>query len=141
MRQTGDSLICAYDNNKLLALNNVHVGNLINSAFSLKFITALINSNLLNFYYKSLSLETGRAMAQTDIETIEDLPIKKASLDNQKTINIIVDKIQDLTLNDDYLTNQVKQNQVNEYKNEVDQLVYKLYNLSEEEINLIENNS
>jgi hypothetical protein len=75
LRQTGDKLICAIDNNGFLCLNNLHVGNLKDKKFKLEYLVILLNSQLLNFYYQSISLETGRTMAQTDIETIEQLPI------------------------------------------------------------------
>jgi hypothetical protein len=140
MRQTGDSLICAYDKDGLLALNNVHIGNLIDANYSLKYITAIINSRLLNFYYKTISLETGRVMAQTDIETIEALPIKKIAKDYDQSAFInIVDKILAITKDDDYLENEKKQAKVKEYERQIDQLVYKLYGLTEEEIKIVEN--
>jgi len=75
LRQTGDSLVAAFDDANLLCLNNVHVGNLKDRRFNLHCIAALINSKLLNRFYRLISLESGRVLAQTDIETIELLPI------------------------------------------------------------------
>jgi len=138
VRQTGDSLVCAYDNSKLLALNNVHIGNLKRDDFSLKYVAALINSSLFNHYYKTISLETGRVMAQTDIETIESLPAKEISLGEQKPFIDLVDKILSITRNEDYLTNQVRQAKVYEYEKQIDQIVYKLYGLTPEEIKIVE---
>jgi hypothetical protein len=138
MRQTGDKLTCAFDDSKLLVLNNIHVGNLIDKRFSLKYIAALLNSTLLNFYYKSLSLETGRVMAQTDIETIESLPIKHISESEQNNIIQLVNKILAITKDDDYLENSAKQAKVREYEKQIDQLVYKLYGLTDEEIKIVE---
>ena len=76
MRQTGDILICAYDSTGLLCINNVHVGNSKSSKTNLKFVCGLLNSKLMNFFYQAVSLEVGRVMPQTDIETLDDLPIK-----------------------------------------------------------------
>ena len=39
----------------------------------------------------------------------------------------------------DYATNLVKQTKVKEYERQIDQMVYKLYGLAEEEINIVEN--
>ncbi len=86
LRQTGDSIIAAYDSNNLLCLNNLHVGNLINEKFDILYILAVLNSNLINEYYKLTSLETGRALAQLDIETIEEIPIKYTDTKSQKFI-------------------------------------------------------
>jgi hypothetical protein len=141
MRQTGDSLICAYDANGLLALNNVHIGNLIDENYSLKFITAVINSKLLNFYYRAISLETGRVMAQTDIETVEGLPICKISLRDQRAYVDIVDKILSITKTAGYLENPSRKAEVSNDANRLDQLIYKLYDLTQEEIEMVENSN
>ena len=77
MRQTGDTLICAYDSTGLLCLNNVHVGNRRSASTDLRFVCGLLNSKLMNFFYQAVSLEVGRVMPQTDIETLDDLPIKR----------------------------------------------------------------
>jgi len=114
------------------------VGNLKNKAYSIKFIIAVINSSLVNYYYRSLSGEEGRVMAQTDIETLEDLPIKEVSESDQKSYINIVDKIIAITKNQDYLTNSTKQSKVTEYERQIDQMVYKLYNLIPSEIDIVE---
>lgn len=79
MRQTGDRLIVTYDSCNLLCLNNLHVGNLLKLSHSLKQILAILNSKLMTYYYRKISLEEGRTMAQTDIETIEKLPVPEIS--------------------------------------------------------------
>jgi predicted nucleic acid-binding Zn-ribbon protein len=52
----------------------------------------------MNHYYHLISLELGRTLAETDIETIEKLPIKKVSQTTQREIAKLVDKI--LVLNE-----------------------------------------
>jgi len=47
-------------------------------------------------------------------------------------------RILPLTQSDDYLENPQKQAKVKEYENQIDQLVYQLYNLTEEEIKIVE---
>lgn len=76
LRQTGDAFFAHLDRQSLLALNNVHIGNFVNSAIEHECLIALINSSLYTFAYQTLSLEKGRAMAQIDIDFIELLPIK-----------------------------------------------------------------
>ena len=84
MRQTGDTLICAYDSTGLLCLNNVHVGNSKSAGTNLKFICGLLDQ-LLKFFYQAVSLQVGRVMPQTDIETLDDLPIKPAPRFGQRS--------------------------------------------------------
>ncbi|MFC1558664.1 Eco57I restriction-modification methylase domain-containing protein [candidate division KSB1 bacterium] len=93
LRQTGDSLKAAYDENNFLCLNNLHVGNMINESFDILYILAILNSNLMDEYYRTISLESGRALAQIDIETINELPIKYTDKKNQRKIANIVWKI------------------------------------------------
>jgi len=55
----------------------------------------------------------------------------------------IVQKVQEiltLTQSPDFETSQEKQQKVKELEREIDQLVYKLYGLTEEEIKIIESN-
>jgi len=48
------------------------------------------------------------------------------------------DKILAITKDDDYLDNPNKQAKVKEYERQIDQLVYKLYGLTDDEIEIIE---
>jgi len=51
---------------------------------------------------------------------------------------MLVDKILSLTKDNGYLKNPIKQAKVKEYEKEIDQMVYKLYGLTEEEIKIVE---
>lgn len=138
MRQTGDSIICAYDDRGLLALNNVHIGNRISESYDLKYVTAILNSSLIDWYYRKISLESGRTMAQTDIETVGGLPIKAMGKTEQASFVEIVNKIMALTGTNDYLDNKASQSQVENYERQIDRMVYMLYGLEEAEITTIE---
>ncbi len=49
-----------------------------------------------------------------------------------------VPQILAITKDEDYLENSTKQAEVCDYEKEIDQLVYKLYNLTPEEIEIVE---
>jgi len=134
LRQTGDSLMAAYDDKNLLCLNNLHVGNLKNKSSSLKYVLALLNSKLLNYYYTLISLETGRTMAQIDIETLEELPIKESTVDIRISISDLIDKIFTANIAS-------KQSEIVDLEDQIDQLVYKLYGLTPEEVGIVEKDS
>ena len=55
-----------------------------------------------------------------------------------KQIEILIDKILPTTKDENYLQNPEKQAKVKEYERQIDQLVYKLYNLTPEEIKIVE---
>ena len=96
MRQTGDSIYAMFDDNKYYHLNNCHSIAPKNPDYDLKYVLAILNSKLMNHYYHLISLELGRAMAQTDIETIEQLPIKPASPKIQQQFIALADKMLEL---------------------------------------------
>jgi len=63
--------------------------------------------------------------------------------ETQPLADQIVQKVQEiltLTQSPDFETSQEKQQKVKELEREIDQLVYKLYGLTEEEIKIIESN-
>jgi hypothetical protein len=133
LRQTGDKPICAFDDRGLLALNNIHVGTATKPGVSLKCVMALLNSRLIGFYYRSVSLEAGRAMAQTDIESVERLPLR-LDIGFQHRIEAMADHILAAKRVDSAAD-------VSALEAEIDQLVYQLYELTPEEISIIEESS
>ena len=129
MRQTGDSLVCAYDEDNLLCLNNVHVGNVVEKAVDVKFLLALLNSKLLNWFYQTIALEVGRVMAQTDIATLNDLPIRLAP--DQKQLAELAHRSLVAKRKD-------PEADVSGWECEIDELVYKLYGLTAAEKAIVE---
>lgn len=105
--------------------------------FDLKYILALLNSKFaLRWFYQN-----GKARgAGVDIgvDKLRSFPIKKSTEDEQKPFVEMVDKILEITGESDYPDNAKKQSKVKEYSQEIDQMVYKLYGLTEEEIKIVE---
>jgi len=69
------------------------------------------------------------------------VPIPQITPQNQPLIQKIEDlvsQILSLTQSEDYLENPQKQAKVKEYQRQIDQLVYKLYKLTDEEIKIVE---
>ncbi|MBZ2164491.1 Eco57I restriction-modification methylase domain-containing protein [Methanobacterium spitsbergense] len=91
MRKTGDSLITALDTDGLYHLDIMHSIVLKDKKYDLKFLMALFNSKLLNHYYHLTNLSLGRVMAQTNMETVEKLPIRLN--DNQDQIVNNINKV------------------------------------------------
>jgi len=129
-RQTADSIIGTLDLNKFYAKNSVH-STLLRAEFkdktSLKIILAILNSSIIDWYYRTESLESGRLFPQVKIERLRNLPIILPTKTELKTeIENIVDGL--LISFDTQL-----------YK-KLDFIIYSLYNLTEEEIKIIEGN-
>lgn len=91
VRQTGDSIVCGYDGSGLLALNNVHIGEGVTSnPDRMMYVCAVLNSSVIKFYYKTITLEEGRALSQIDIDMLDEMPIKIPSRDSEKTVANLV---------------------------------------------------
>ena len=93
IRQTGDTIIAGLDHENLYHLNNVHTLAPTEQGVSLPYVCALLNSRAMNRYYHLVSLEKGRAMAQTDIETLDLLPYREARKDEIEEIESLVQNI------------------------------------------------
>jgi len=67
------------------------------------------------------------------------IPTKILNNDNQSLIGEVVDKILCITKTEINIKNPDKQVEIKEYEKQIDQLVYKLYGLTPEEIAVVEN--
>jgi hypothetical protein len=88
----------------------------------------------MNHYYHLISLEFGRAMAQTDIETLELLPIKEAPREQKDLIVNLVNTM--LSLNKELLNADTKENvgeiqaRILDIDNKLDSHICQLYGIS-----------
>jgi hypothetical protein len=73
VRQTGDTLIAALDTEGYYHLNILHTFAKLGGP-SLEYLVYYFNSDIINFYYKAISLEEGKSLAQLDIDLLEELP-------------------------------------------------------------------
>jgi len=101
--------------------------------FNLRYILALINSSLMDFYFTKLIRSTVTVYS----EDIRQLPIKKASVEQQEEFATLVDKMLSLNkqLNDPAFAEQqeVIQKEIEATDMRIDEKVYELYGLTEEE--------
>lgn len=108
---------------------------------SLKYLLAYLNSKLCLFNFSLICNSSGMDTIQWKKFALEKLPVKKISNNEQKPFIDLVDKILEITETDDYLENVEKQSEVREYEKQIDQMVYKLYELTPEEIKIVEGKS
>ncbi len=106
--------------------------------FSYQYILALLNLKLAEWYFYWCVCNRAIRTMHFDKYYMGKLPIKNISLDHQKPFIELVDKILELTDKEDYEHRPNLQEKVQQYSNQIDQLVYKLYNLTDEEIERIE---
>lgn len=139
-RQTSNRLIMTLDQNRYYTRNSVH--NIYpkdgGKDLNIKYVLAVLNSSLLDYIYIKSTQEIGKVHPQVHISDLRKLPIKKVSMDEQQPIIGLVDRILAITEDEQYLENPIKQNKVKEFMCQIDQIVYKLYGLTKEEIKIVE---
>ena len=105
------------------------------------FLLGLLNSKLLNFWYctKFATSNISGNYITFNAVYLEQLLIRECSYSKKKPIIDFVRRILSIVNDEDYLTNPVKQSEVRECELKIDQLVYDLYELTPDEITVIEN--
>ncbi|MCK4446816.1 MAG: N-6 DNA methylase, partial [Candidatus Marinimicrobia bacterium] len=136
LRQTGDKLICALDNNCMFTMDTTHL--IFDTTLNIRFLLSILNSKLMSWYHQTMTDEQGRTFAEIKIVNLRKLPIKKIPIEQQKFFISLVDRILAITKDEDYLQNPQKQAQVKALEQEIDRMVYKLYELTEEELQIVE---
>lgn len=142
IRKTGDEILAVPPEtfDFAIAHQNLYVAKTKNEQLTTKLFLALLSSNLLNFLYQNgIYGQKKRTLAQFRIYALYLIPVPDLKKMNQKPFINLVDKILAITKDDDYPKNETKQKKVKEYEQKIDQLVYKLYGLTKEEIKIIEN--
>lgn len=99
---------------------------------NLNFALALLNSKLYEYLYSYISQErNGRVFSQVKTVYIKQLPMPKLSLDEQQPLSDLANEILKLKKVDPNSDTAV-------FENKIDQIVYKLYGLTEDEIEIVE---
>jgi hypothetical protein len=187
-------IVATYDDEKYLCTNTLRIGYLKSENYNLKFILALLNSNVINFIFlkqflnkdiysfqlQQIPIPNIKLNEQLKFSVKVDLiisKIKETKLQSQKfqrtiqrkfELDVLPKKLQDwyllsyadfvkelakkkikLSLSqeaewEDYFTQEANKalqikNQIDTTDAEIDQMVYELYGLSEEEITIVEN--
>ena len=105
------------------------------SKINIKCLLALLNSSLLDFYFKSYAklMDYRYEYYPGPVGSIR-VNIPK----EQKFLVTTVDCILAITKDEDYLQNTAKRSKVEALEAEIDQFVYKLYDLTPEEIKIVD---
>jgi len=130
-----------YDNEHRLINDTCVEIKVLNGKLRRKFLLGYLQSEFSNWY--AYNFVYNRAVRTMDFINyyVTQIPIPKSVLDKselQKPFIEIVDKILAITKSSDYLENPAKKEDVKEYEKQIDQMVYELYNLTPEEIAIVE---
>ena len=105
---------------------------LVSEDLHLNYILAVLNSNLMKFLFSKIGVMTAGGAYTLKKATIDDFPLKEIEVIQQQPFIEKVDQI--LALKQDN-----PEADTTTLEKEIDAMVYALYGLSEEEINIVEN--
>jgi hypothetical protein len=113
-----------YSNRSLFSIK------IVNKNFDSKFVLGCLNSKLLQFYYQTKFKAETELFPKIRIIQAKELPIPKITLSNQQPIITIVSQILSIKKEN-------PQADISELEKQIDELVYKLYGLEDNEIKVI----
>ncbi len=148
VRQTGDSIIATLVEQGFFARNNLHILLPRQTGHDLRYTLGIMNSRLMDFVYSLMNPEKNEALAEVKKQHVEQLPIRSINFSNpidkaehNKMVSL-VEQMLDLhkqlaaTKTPDDTTR--LQRQIDATDKQIDQMVYELYGLREEEISIVE---
>ena len=124
---TADKWAFAYDNQKHYLPSNGYI--LTSQIIPIKYLLAILNSKLMKYYFKFIGIMTAGGAYTLKHGTIQELPIK--IIQKKDEIIKLVDKI----LN---IKKESIHSDVSNIEQQLDTLVYKIYNLTYDEVKVIE---
>lgn len=128
---TGDKISVSIDTNRLHPTDGMYIFS-SNGIYSNYFLVGLLNSSLLTYFYRLVSMEKNRTLAQIKPSVLKDLPVSIEF--DKKLIGLIEGKTKNIISRCKSKTSE----SIDVTVDEIDFLVYQLYNLSEEEIQTVE---
>jgi type I restriction-modification system DNA methylase subunit len=147
VRQTGDKIIANIDFDKYVTRHSTHC--LVNDfeKIDMLFLLGVLNSKATNFYYNFLIPEKGKAFAEVKGVNIKQLPVPIINKSNEHSYDQIIKFVnQLLQLNKDLQATTLEtkkeqiKNKIDYSEDKINELVYQLYNLTEEEIEIVAGN-
>jgi hypothetical protein len=103
---------------------------------NLKYLTAVLNSKVTHHYLKQTCSPLGDAAVEYRKIYLDLFPIPAITVETQNTIKQIEFLVEQIIV----IKNGNKKSNTENLEKEIDQLVYQLYGLTEEEIKIIEGN-
>lgn len=119
---------------------NIFCGNSVNyilienKILNEEYLLGLMNSILMNWYFKVFSTNSN-----VNGYEVDNFPIVIPDKGRERKIIDWVNKILTITKAEDYLKDQPKQKKVQEYQEQIDEMVFELYNLNKDEVKIIQN--
>ena len=132
IREAGAEITATYDDNNYYIMSSLYNAILRDQSFSLKYLLGLINSRLFQYIMYKLTFEkTKGAFTKAKIFHYYELPIKACNQAEQQKIIDIVDEILSIKKS-------TPSSNVESLEKCLNDMIYKLYDLTDEEIMEVE---
>ncbi len=133
--ETSQGAYFIYENSQIFLEKTAFM--IVSDVYNLKLLTALLNSKLITFYFKNFcgGCILGKSGYQYNKHALEKIPIPKITPQNQELADKITDGAKQILA----LKEKDPKANTQRLEKEIDALVYQLYNLTDEEIKIIEN--
>ena len=148
IRQTADQIVATLETEGIVCMDTVHM--IYKTSLNKYFLLGILNSKFINKYHNALVPELGKAFAEIKIANLKQLPMPKINLKNileKNRHDEIVTKVEQLLVLTKSLKSitletkkEILKQKIEYLEDKINYLVYQIYNISEEEIKLIENN-
>jgi hypothetical protein len=129
-RRVSENLVFAYDDEQYFALNTLVV---VNSKpgfnFKIKYLLAILNSSLVNYVYKNKYKSTKKVFSEIQANSVEKLPIRSLTEIEQNKF---------VSLSNLIIENRKQHLETKELEAKIDLMVYKLYELTYDEVLVVE---
>ncbi len=148
VRQTGDSIIATLVESGYVARNNMHILLPKNENYDLNYVLGIMNSRATDFAYAFMNPEKGEALAEIKKYHVAQLPIHTIDFSDpedaarhEKMVGLVgrmLELHEKLTEAKIERERTVIGHQISATDRQIDSLVYELYGLTDEEIQIVE---
>jgi hypothetical protein len=125
----GQTLFATFVGEDNVADQSVYIAKSKTNEFKTKYLLALLNSKLITWYFRVKANEFDDLFPQIKVTEFKQLPIKKAK--DQKAFISVVDKIL-------YMKKKNPKSDVTSFEEEINNMVYSLYDMSDDDVEEIE---
>ena len=145
---TEDEIIVSIDNNKTYPTDGLYLFGVKN--IDIKYLMGVLNSKLFVFLYKMTTMESGRALAQVKPTILTEMPIRFVDEKNKndrllkeeiiKNVDLLIKLYSEIS--ESRLQTKISQveSKIDYCENRINEIVYQLYELTEDEIKIIKGN-
>ena len=139
-----DRLVVTYEESNCVADQQVYITKINDPKLSTKYVLGVLGSKAVAFFIRAYFDEVTQAFPQIKVSQLREIPVPPADKSHHEKLVALVDKMLVLMPKLRAATSDsekaVLQNAVSATDQQIDQLVYELYGLTEKEIKLVEGN-